>query len=255
MELFDTHCHIHFKDYKLDADAVLQAAADAGVNRVLCVGCSLADSEAGVAFAEARDNVWMSVGLHPHEAEISLGIEHLMERLTALLASPKVVAIGEIGLDYYYNNSPKEAQQQLFRQQLVLAQERDMPVIFHVREAFDDFWPIVDEFEGLRGVVHSFSSNTRDLEEVLKRGFYVSLNGIMTFTKDEAQLEAAKAVPLDKLLLETDAPFLTPAPLRGTICEPKHVMVTAEFLSKLRGESVEMLSRATTNNGRRLFSV
>jgi len=139
--------------------------------------------------------------------------------------------------------------------QLDLAQEFNLPLIFHIRDAFEDFWPIFDQYKGLKGVVHSFTANTKELEEVLARGLCVGLNGIMTFTKQANQLAAAKAVPLDKLLLETDAPFLTPAPFRGTICEPKHVRVTAEFLSHLRNESLEDIAAATTQNAAQLFKL
>jgi TatD DNase family protein len=130
-----------------------------------------------------------------------------------------------------------------------------LPLIFHVRDAFDDFWPIFDNFKGLRGVIHSFTATPRELEQILQRDLYVGLNGIMTFTKNADQLEAAKAVPLDRLLLETDAPFLTPVPFRGKICEPKHVVITAEFLSKLRGEFIGKLGQNTTRNAQTLFNV
>lgn len=168
-------------------------------------------------------------------------------------AMRKVVAIGEIGLDYYYENSPKEDQKKLLRFQLDIAAEHGLPVIFHVREAFDDFFAILDDYKGIQGVVHSFTSDRADLDKILSHGLYVGLNGIMTFTKRSAQLEAAKATPLEKLLLETDAPFLTPAPFRGKICEPKHVRTTAEFLANLRDESLEDLAAATTANAHKLF--
>ena len=163
--------------------------------------------------------------------------------------------LGECGLDYYYENSPKEAQKAILRFQLELAQKHSLPVIFHVREAFDDFWPIVDEYKGIRGVIHSFTSTTRVLDEILQRGLYVGLNGIITFTKQPEQLAMAKAVPLEKLVLETDAPFLTPSPYRGTICLPKHVRTTAEFLADLRGEPLSAIADSTTRNARMLFDV
>jgi TatD DNase family protein len=133
--------------------------------------------------------------------------------------------------------------------------EHQLPLIFHIREAFDDFWPIFDSYSGLRGVVHSFSSNRTVLEQILSRGLHIGLNGIITFTKDNEQLAAAQAVPLEKLVLETDAPFLTPTPYRGTICEPRHVRTTAEFLSRLRNEDLTELARTTTGNARQLFNL
>jgi TatD DNase family protein len=255
MQLVDTHCHIHFPDYELDLDEVIAAAEADGVTKLLCVGCTLADSQGAVEFAERHENIWASIGLHPHEAKQYVRDDHALQQFRDLAIKPKVVAIGEVGLDYYYEHSSKADQQQLLRFQLNLAQEHNLPMIFHVREAFDDFWPIFDGFPGIRGVVHSFSATKAELTEVIKRDLYVGLNGIMTFTKSADQLAAARAVPLDKLLLETDAPFLTPTPFRGTICQPKHVRVTAEFLSKLRGETLEQIAQATTKNAEQLFSL
>ncbi len=171
-----------------------------------------------------------------------------------MVTQPKVLAIGECGLDYYYNHSSKEDQIKLLRFQLELAQKHCLPVIFHVREAFDDFWPIYDEYQGVRGVIHSFSANSEVLEQVLARGLYVGLNGIITFTKKPEQLETVKTIPLNRILLETDAPFLTPAPYRGTICQPKHVKTTAEFLAQLRSETVDVVAAMTTRNAWQLFN-
>lgn len=269
MQLFDTHCHIHesgavgeSKDptrekwAKIDSPTPKELIADAheqGVDYLMCVGCALEDSERAIEVAQANDNVWASIGIHPHEAQAHVDQPGALEAFAKLATSEKVKAVGECGLDYYYTHSPKETQEKVLRFQLDLAQKHNLSLIFHVRDAFDDFWPIFDEYEGLKGVIHSFSSNEKDLEQILKRGLYVGLNGIMTFTKDEAQLAAAKAVPLDRLVLETDAPYLTPAPYRGTICKPKHVRVTAEFLADLRGESLEKLAEVTTNNAHMLF--
>ncbi|HSX24147.1 MAG TPA: TatD family hydrolase, partial [Candidatus Saccharimonadales bacterium] len=155
----------------------------------------------------------------------------------------------------YYNHSAKKDQITVLEFQLELAKKHHLPLIFHVREAFEDFWPVFDRFQGVRGVVHSFSATPRELEQILARGLYVGLNGIMTFTKDERQLAAAKIIPTDRLLLETDAPFLTPAPNRGTICTPKHVVQTAEFLAGLRDESVAEIATMTTQNACDLFSI
>ncbi len=255
IELVDTHCHIHFVDFPLDPEKVIQDAALAGVTRLIVVGCTLEDSRMAVEFAARHENVWAAIGLHPHEGAQYVHDHAALQSFRDLAGSPKVVAIGEIGLDYYYEHSPKEDQIKLLRFQLDVAKEYAKPLIFHVREAFDDFWPIFDSYDGLKGVVHSFSSSTNDLEQILKRGLYVGLNGIMTFTKNEEQLAAARAVPLEKLLLETDAPFLTPKPFRGKICESKYVRVTGEFLSELRNESLEKLAAATTVNAKELFNL
>lgn len=255
LQFFDTHCHIQFADYLLDPEEVIKNAAADDVTGMIVVGCALPDSQAAPEFAARHEGVWASIGLHPHEGARYVHDHKALQRFRSLAEKPKVVAIGETGLDYYYENSPKEDQKKLLRFQLELASEYDLPLIFHVRDAFDDFWPIFDEFKGLRGVIHSFTSSTRDLEQILARGLYVGLNGIMTFTKRQEQLDAAKAVPLDKLLLETDAPFLTPAPFRGKICEPKHVRTVGEFLADLRGENITDLAAVTTSNAKQLFRI
>lgn len=255
MNFVDTHCHIQFADYPLDSTEVIASAEDSGVTRLLAVGCRLEDSHAAVEIAQHYDRIWASIGLHPHEGSEYIHDHHALQSFRDLASKPKVVAIGETGLDYHYMHSSKEAQEKLLRFQLDLAQEHNLPLIFHVREAFDDFWSILDEYKDVRGVVHSFSSGLSDMKAVVDRGLYVGLNGIMTFTKNVEQLAAAKAVPLNKLLLETDAPFLTPTPYRGTICEPKHVVETAKFLSQLRNEELADLARATTQNACDLFQI
>lgn len=254
-EFVDTHCHVHFPDYELDADHVISEAIDSGVTRMICVGCTLEDSKLAIEAAAKHSSIWASIGIHPHESKQYLENDVARQQFRALATRPRVVAIGEIGLDYYYNHSSKTDQKEMFRFQLTVAQEYQLPVIFHVREAFDDFFAILSDFEGIRGVVHSFTANSTILDKCLNMGLYIGLNGIMTFTKDNHQLDTAKAIPLDKLLLETDAPFLTPVPFRGTICQPKHVVETAKFLSKLRGEDLEEIAAATTHNAKRLFSL
>jgi len=252
MDFVDTHCHVHADDYTLDGLEVMQSATAAGVGRFICVGTDEKDSKLAVKFAQDKPNVWASIGLHPHDAKLG---QEAFAVITALVEQPKVVAIGECGLDYFYNHSAKQDQITALRFQIELALAHNLPMIFHVRDAFDDFWPIFDSYKGIRGVIHSFTATTVQLEAILARNLYVGLNGIMTFTKDDAQLAAARVVPLEKLLLETDAPFLTPAPLRGKVNEPKNIVLTAEFLSRLRGESIEALGAQTTQNARKLFEL
>lgn len=270
LEFVDTHCHIQEASQETAGDAfvrdkwakggftaaqpLIDDAVVAGVTRLLCVGCTLRDSEMAVALAQHDDHCWAAVGIHPHEAKDHLD-KKTQTAFAALATQPRVVAIGECGLDYYYSHSPREDQLKLLEFQLQLAQDHNLPLIFHVRDAFDDFWPVFDQFKGLRGVIHSFSANTQVLDAILSRGLYVGLNGIMTFTKDPEQRAAARAVPLDKLVLETDAPFLTPTPERGTICQPKHVVLTAEFLAGLREETLVDIATVTTQNACNLFSL
>ncbi|HSX44927.1 MAG TPA: TatD family hydrolase [Candidatus Saccharimonadales bacterium] len=254
LELIDTHCHIHFPDYPLNVETVINDASKAGVTGLMCVGCTLEDSRLAIRLAEQEPKVWASIGLHPHEAKHYVNDQSKLQQFRDLATKPKVVAIGEAGLDYFYEHSSKDDQVKLLRYQLDLAAEYNLPMIFHIRDAFDDFWPIFDKYQ-VRGVIHSFSATQKELDQVLERGLMVGLNGIMTFTKNSAQLSAAKSIPLDHLLLETDAPFLTPVPFRGTICQPKHVRVVAEFLAQLRHEPLETLAAATTANAAKLFNL
>jgi TatD DNase family protein len=236
-------------------DDMLKSAAADDVKRVICVGTTLEDSKVAVDFAEQHDSAWASIGLHPHEAKDYAGNNEALKQFAALAKRKKVVAVGECGLDYYYTHSLKADQELILKFQIELALEHDLPMIFHVRDAFDDFWPIFDSYKGIRGVIHSFSATKKELDQILDRGLYVGLNGIMTFTTRQEQIEAAKAVPLERMVLETDAPFLTPTPYRGNICEPKHIRVTAAFLADLRGESLEEVARHTTENAESVFGL
>lgn len=271
VEFVDTHCHIHEAESKLAGDQfvadiwgkaghaspkpLVDEAVKAGVTRLLCVGTTLEDSQLAVGFVQNQPHCWASIGIHPHEAKDYVNSPGKLREFRSLLESEKIVAIGECGLDYHYTHSSKSAQRQILEFQLELAQEYGLPLVFHVREAFTDFWPILDNFKGLQGVIHSFSATARELDQILSRGLYVGLNGIMTFTKIEEQLFAAKTIPLQNLLLETDAPFLTPAPHRGTICTPKHVVDTARFLAGLRGDDMAQIAKITTQNACNLFGL
>ena len=270
MELVDTHCHIQSIGLKhgervtrelwakaggLTADGVVADAASAGVTRLLCVGCDLADSRLAADFVQDRENCWASIGIHPHEAQHYAGDPAKLEEFAALITKPKVVAVGECGYDFYYNHSPKEAQTEVLQFQIELALEHDLPLVFHVREAFDDFWQVLDSYQGVRGVLHSFTDTAENLAKGLAKGLHIGVNGIATFAKDPALLEAYKSVPLDKLLLETDAPFLTPAPYRGSINQPKHVGAIAEFVAELKGIDRGEIAQATTANARQLFGI
>lgn len=269
MQLVDTHCHIQsagqtsgergtrqlwIKAPELTGDAMVSEAAAAGVTRLICVGCDADDSRLAIDFVKNRENCWASIGIHPHEAK-HFTDKAQQAQFAQLATKPKVIAIGECGLDYYYEHSPKADQATVLKFQIELALKHDLPLIFHVREAFDDFWPLFDSYDGLRGVLHSFTDTAENLHKALDRNLSIGINGIATFTKDHKQLEAYRSVPLDRLLLETDAPFLAPQPYRGSINQPKHVRTVAESLAKLRGESLEDIARATTANARQLFGI
>ncbi len=270
MDLVDTHCHIQSagnangerltreiwaKDSVASGGILVKNAASAGVTKLICVGCDLADSQLAVEFVQNQANCWASIGLHPHEAQHYVDDAKKRADFATLVGRNKVVAVGECGLDYYYQHSTKEAQKAVLKYQIELAIQYRLPLIFHVREAFDDFWPIFDEYKDIRGVLHSFTDSRENLRKAIERGLYIGVNGIATFTKNLSQLDVYRAVPLQKLLLETDAPFLTPTPYRGTVNEPKRVGTIAEFLATTRGESLEQLAAATTKNARNLFGL
>lgn len=276
IELIDTHCHIHDPEfaikYEESQDEVIAEAKAEGVCALICVGTDLASSISAVSFVMGRDNCYCSLAIHPHEVAL-----HPLDKLIAELDNleklieenkSKIVAIGECGLDYYYHGDEKvrEKQKILLEKHIEIAKNHDLPIIFHIRDpknqdlnelglAFKDFFEIIDRHKNIRGVVHSFSAGPQELKGVLERGLYVGLNGIMTFTKQAHQLAAARTVPRGRLLLETDAPFLTPAPFRGTMCKPKHIRATAEFLSVLRDENLEDIAKETSANARKLFSI
>ncbi len=251
--IIDSHCHIHDSEFFQDRGAeLLQKANQNGVAKVIVIGTDERSTFEAIDFANKHQNVFCAVGSHPHESKH--GVDYLKK---VDFADSKIVAIGEIGLDYYYNHSEPEVQKQILIEQIKIALAHDLPIVFHVREAFDDLWPILDQFEGqnLRGVIHSFTDNQENLEEALRRGFYVGVNGIATFTKDEAQLAVFKQIPLNRLLLETDAPFLTPKPYRGKENQPAYVKQVAEFLAELYQVDYDQLAKQTTKNCQDLFGV
>lgn len=270
MSLIDTHCHIQSaglaegerttrdlwaKAPGLTPDQILANAREAGVTKMLCVGCDLRDSQLAIEFAERHDGCAATIGIHPHEAQHYAGQQLKLQEFAWLVGRPSVVGVGECGLDFYYNHSPKEAQKSVLKFQIELALAHDLPLIFHVREAFADFWSIFDSYSGIRGVLHSFTDSYENLQNAVRRGLFIGVNGIATFAKSDEQRTVYKSIPLENLLLETDAPFLTPTPYRGTINEPKHVKRVAEYLEELRGEATGTIARQTTANATQLFKV
>lgn len=270
MELIDTHCHIqsigaikgedHTRELwnkaNTSIDEVIASASAVGVKTLVLVGCDVDDSLLAAETALAKSNCFWSAGIHPHESKQFVDNQSEKDLFADLLNQPKLVAIGECGLDYFYTHSEPEDQEKILRFQLELALKHNLPLIFHVRKAFQDFWPIFDSYGGiLKGVLHSFTDSAETLGQALERGLYIGVNGIATFTKSPAQLSMYKAVPRDRLLLETDSPYLTPTPYRGTINEPKHIRTIGEFLAELRGEGLQEIAEATTANARLLFGI
>lgn len=249
MNLIDTHCHIHESTYPILPDDVLKTAKDVGVTRMICVGTNEKSSVEAVAFAKAHEGVYATIGVHPHDTKDG------WEKIKALADASRLVGVGEIGLDYFYTHSPREIQIKALEEQIDFALNHNLPIVFHVREAFDDFWPIFDNFSGIRGELHSFTDTQKNLEEGLKRGLFIGVNGISTFTKDPSQQKMFAAIPLEKMLLETDAPFLTPVPFRGKVNEPAFVKNVAEFHAHIRGISLEEIASATTSNAVTLFAL
>ena len=258
--LIDTHCHIHDGEF-YDAEAREEAYRESIKNGVamVCVGTDLRSSRQALEFARMHDFVWPVVGIHPHDAATNN-----VEELRQLVADNRdeIVGIGEIGLDYFYDNSPRDIQQGVLRRQLEVARDFNLPISFHVRDekaavgaVWADFWPIFDEFKGLRGILHSFTDSEGNLQHGLDRGLYVGVNGISTFTKDKKQQEMFRLIPLESMVLETDAPFLTPVPLRGRVNVPAYVRQVAEFHAQARGLGAEEIAAATTRNARQVFGV
>lgn len=248
--LIDTHCHIH-EPYELPIRDTLTEAKEAGVRKMLCVGTSERSSRQAIEFANAHEEAYAVIGVHPHDTKDGYSdIATLAED-----GGDKLVAVGEIGLDYFYTHSPREVQIQALRDQIEIAMRHNLPIVFHVREAFDDFWPVFDSFEGIRGVLHSFTDSKENMLKAIEKGLYIGVNGISTFTKDEAQKDMFDSIPIERIVFETDAPFLTPAPYRGKINQPAYVRIIAEYHARRRGVSLEEITAQSTLNARTLFSI
>ncbi|WP_025321290.1 TatD family hydrolase [Deferrisoma camini] len=254
--IVDTHAHLTLEGLREDVEGVLSRARRAGVGAVITVGIDPEDSREAVAVAEARSGVWATVGVHPHEAA-RVTDAHLDDLADLARSSDRVVAWGEIGLDYFRDRSPREAQQQRFRDQLRRARELGLPVVIHDREAHEDTLRILkDEAgEGLRGVFHCFSGDLALAREVLTLGFYLSVPGTVTYPRNDRLREVVAHVPLERVLLETDCPFLAPQPKRGRTNEPAYVVHTAAEVARVRGLEVEDVARITTRACRDLFGI
>jgi len=249
--LVDSHCHLDSAEFDADRDAVIQRAIDAGVETMVAIGTGHGppDLEAGMRLADRYSCFLATAGVHPHDA--AKATEETNKHLKNLLRHPKVIAVGEIGLDYHYDFSPREVQQSVFQQQLKIAAEARKPIVIHTREAWDDTFQLLEEHwkpVGLPGIMHCFSGGLTEARRSLDLGFYLSFGGIVTYPKALEVQEAARMAPLDRILIETDAPYLAPVPKRGKRNEPSLLVHTAAKLAVLRGISVAELAAATTAN-------
>lgn len=252
--LTDSHAHIDDERFDADREEVIARATAAGVSLIVNVGADMESSARSMALAEKYQLIYAAVGMHPHDAKNMQEQDYI--RLERWADHPKVVAIGEIGLDYHYDLSPRPVQKEVFLRQLDLARKTGKPFIVHEREAHADTLDIIRvAAKGLEGVFHCFSGSVETAREYLKMGFYISVAGPVTFAKSVKTKEVAKYAPLDRLLVETDAPYLTPHPFRGKRNEPAYVRLVAEEIAKLRNLSLEELAEATTNNVKRLLLI
>ena len=252
--LFDTHAHYDAEQFDPDRDQVLEALPSRGVSLVVDPGCDIPSSRAALALAEKYPFLYAAVGYHPESCAPYRPEE--LDILRDMARHPKVVAIGEIGLDYYWEeNPPKELQQQVFRRQIALAEELDLPVIVHDREAHADALAMVREFPRVRGVFHCFSGSAEMARELVKLGWMVSFTGVLTYKNARKALEAAEAVPLDRLMIETDSPYMAPVPHRGKRNDSGYLIHICEKLAEIKGISPEECARITLENGRRFFHI
>jgi TatD DNase family protein len=256
--LIDTHSHLDDTRYDADREAVIARARETGVETMVTIGCDLTSSRSAVALAEHYPFIYASVGVHPHEVK-HIG-DDWYDELRRLAQREKVVAYGEIGLDYHYNHSPPKLQRDRFREQIGLARELHLPIVVHTREAQDDTIAILrEEHAGdIGGVFHCFSGDAWLAKDALDLGFYLSFSGVVTFQNATMLRDIVKTVPLDRILIETDGPYLTPVPHRGRRNEPAFVRLVAEKIAEIKGMdavSVEEIGRVTSDNARRLFRI
>lgn len=251
--LIDTHCHLDFPEYDNDRPQVIKRALQEGVGCIINIGSSLQGSEAGIELAQSHDFIYASAGIHPHAADKS--DKAAREKIKELCGKAKVVAVGEIGLDYYRGISLPENQKNLFSALLEIANEKFLPVVIHCRQAQSDLLEILENHRVCRGVVHCFSGDGDFLKKCLDLGLYISFTCNLTYKKAESLRRLARLAPLERLLLETDAPFLPPEDFRGKRNEPAFVKYLAEELARIKAVDVEEVARVTTNNARKLFKI
>lgn len=255
LALVDSHCHLNFPDFAEDRDQVIDRARANGIQMMQTICTKITEFDEIKAIAEQHDDIYCSVGIHPHEVETQPALT--AEEIVAYAKHPKVIGIGETGLDYFYEHSPRELQQVSFRAHIAASRETQLPLIVHTREADDDTMRILEEemqkgtFPGL---IHCFSSSRELAERSMALGFYISISGIVTFKKAQELQAVVKDIPLEKMLVETDAPYLAPVPYRGKRNEPAYTKDTAQHVATLKDTSLEEVARVTTENFRQLFT-
>jgi TatD DNase family protein len=249
--LVDSHCHLDFPDFAAEREAIIARARDVGVATMLTISTRLDEFGGVLTIAEAHEEIWCSVGAHPHEAKDHAALTS--DQLVALAVHPRVVGIGETGLDFHYDLSPREIQERVFRAQIAASRETGLPLIIHAREADREVARILDEERPPPGVMHCFSSGRALADAALALGFYISISGIVTFRNAEELRAIVRDLPLDRLLVETDAPYLAPVPYRGKRNEPAFVAATAAAIAELKGIDLQHLAEITSANFFRLF--
>lgn len=253
MDLFDSHAHYDDKQFNSDRDQLINSLPQSGITNVINVGCDIASSENSVELAKQYPFFYCAVGIHPHEAANVDG--NYIDQLTALSAYEKCVAIGEIGLDYHYDFSPRKIQQRVFRRQMQLAQELNMPVVIHSREATQDTLAILNEFPLVKGVMHCFGGSAETSRIIVNMGYYIGFTGVITFQNARKTIEAVAATPLDRLLLETDCPYMAPTPYRGKRCDSSMMVETAKKMAEIKNVTPQKIADITRKNTLSCFSI
>ncbi len=252
--LFDTHAHMDDPAFDADRDALISSFPEHGVALAMNVGCSLASSRNAVALAEKYPHIYAAVGTHPDAAaEVDEAVLEEYRKLCKL--HPKVKAIGEIGLDYYYEDIPRDIQKKAFALQLELARELDLPVVVHERDAHEDGMALIRQFLQVKGVFHCYSGSAEMARQLVEMGWYIGFTGVLTFKNARKAVETAATIPLERILLETDCPYMSPEPFRGRRNDPTKIYRMAEALAQIRGISVEQAQQATWENGKRLYRI
>lgn len=253
--IFDTHAHLQDKELRGDIENILLRAQQAGVEKITCVGYDLPSSREAVLLARKYKQIYATVGVHPHDAETLT--PEMLDQLKELARDPKVVAIGEIGLDYYRDLSPRDLQMQAFIDQIKLAQQIGKPIVIHDRDANQDVMDTVKKYKAGRngGIMHCYSGNLPLAMEAIKQGFYISFAGPLTYKNAKRPQEVAAKIPMDRLLVETDCPYLTPEPFRGKLNEPAHVCYVVEKMAELRGQHPDEVAYLTGRNARKVYGI